>query len=136
MNVQHFFRKKSLFWKTKLNACGFTSFEKNNFFHVSYVSILTILTVKDWWFTQFSTETAGWLLLIFLICLHNQLSSIYSIISTNVWKMDSKNGWLLLSSSYTAKFGLVFVLTLEKAFSLEVSFSSQQKEHRLSKKQY
>ena len=35
-------------------------------------------------FTQFSTGMAGWLLLIFLICLHNQLSSIYSIISTDV----------------------------------------------------
>ena len=33
---------------------------------------LTILTGKDWCFTQFSTEMAVWLLLIFLICLHNQ----------------------------------------------------------------
>ena len=45
---------------------------------------LTILTRKGWCFTLFSTETAGWLLLIFLICLHNQLSSIHSIISTDV----------------------------------------------------
>ena len=28
-------------------------------------------------------NVAGWLLPIFLICLHNQLSSIYSIISTD-----------------------------------------------------
>ena len=48
--------------------------------------VLTILTGKDWCFTQFSTAMAGWLLLIFLICLHNQLSSIHSIISTDVWK--------------------------------------------------
>ena len=47
-------------------------------------SSLTILTGKDWCFTQFSTGMAGWLLLIFLICLHNQLSSIHSIISTDV----------------------------------------------------
>ena len=48
---------------------------------------LTILTGKDWCFTQFSTGMAGWLLLVFLICLHNQLSSVHSIISTDVWKM-------------------------------------------------
>ena len=48
------------------------------------LSYLRILTVKDWCFTQFSTGMAGWLRLIFLICLHNQLSSIHSIISTNV----------------------------------------------------
>ena len=46
---------------------------------------LTILTGKDWCFsTQFSTGMAGWLLLIFLIYLHNRLSSIHSIISTDV----------------------------------------------------
>ena len=48
------------------------------------LSYLRILTVKDWCFTQFSTGMAGWLLLIFLICLHNHLSSIHSIISTDV----------------------------------------------------
>ena len=45
---------------------------------------LTILTGKAWCFTQFSTGIAGWLLLIFLICLHRQLSPIHSIISTDV----------------------------------------------------
>ena len=34
--------------------------------------------------TQFSTGMAGWLLLIFLISLHNQLGSIHSITSTDV----------------------------------------------------
>ena len=29
---------------------------------------------------------------------------------------NSKNEWLLLSTSFTAKFELVFVLTLENAF--------------------
>ena len=48
---------------------------------------LTILAGKDWCLTQFSTWIAGSLLLIFLICLHNQLSSMHSIISTDVWKM-------------------------------------------------
>ena len=46
--------------------------------------VLMILTGKDWRFTQFSTEMAGWLLLIFLICLHKQLNSVHSIISTDV----------------------------------------------------
>ena len=32
-------------------------------------------------------------------------------------QMESKNEWLLLSASFTAKFELVFVLTLENAFS-------------------
>ena len=32
-------------------------------------------------------------------------------------QIDSKNEWLLLSVSFTAKFGVVFVLTLERAFS-------------------
>ena len=36
---------------------------------------------------RFSTGMAGWLLQIFQICLHNQLSSIHFIISTDVWKM-------------------------------------------------
>ena len=52
-----------------------------------YYFLLTILTGKDWCFTQFSKGMVGWLLLIFLICLHNKLSSIHSIISTDVWKM-------------------------------------------------
>ena len=34
-----------------------------------------------------------------------------------IHQIDSKNEWLLLSASVTAKFELVFVLTLENAFS-------------------
>ena len=48
---------------------------------------LMILTGKDWYFTQCITKLAAWLLLIFLMCLHNQLSSLNSTISTDVWKM-------------------------------------------------
>ena len=51
---------------------------------VNIAKFLTVLTGKDRCFTQFSTGVAGWLLLIFFICLDNQLSSIYSIISTVV----------------------------------------------------
>ena len=33
-----------------------------------------------------------------------------------IHQLDSKNEWLLLSASFTAKFGLVFDLTLETRF--------------------
>ena len=55
-------------------------------------------------------EAQGWLLLTFFICLHNQLSSFNSIIvmsEKRVHQVDSKNEWLLLSVTFTAKFGLV-----------------------------
>ena len=87
----------------------------------------SILRGKDWCFTQFSTGIASWLLLMFLTWLLNQLSTIHSIISTIplsiislknvIHEIDSKNGWLLLSVSFTTKFGLILVLTLENAFS-------------------
>ena len=47
-----------------------------------------------------------------------------------IHQIDSKNEWLLLSASFTAEFGLAFVLALGKAFFFQVSFSSQQKEYR------
>ena len=56
---------------------------------------------------------AAWLLLIIFICLNSQLSSIHSI---TIYQVDRKNDWLLLSAGFTAKVGLVFVLTLENAF--------------------
>ena len=64
----------------------------------------------------------GWLLLTFLICLHNQLSSFNSIIvqmsqKRDSSKIDSKNESLLLSVTFTAKLELVFILTFENAFS-------------------
>ena len=66
-------------------------------------------------------EIQGWLLLTFFICLHNQLSSFNSIIVQVAEKrdssIDSKNEWLLLSVTFTAKLELVFVLTFENAFS-------------------
>ena len=70
-------------------------------------------------FIQFSTRMADWLLLTFLICLYNQLSSIthFSITYKNyrwlknvIHQIESKNKWLLLLANFTAKFGLVFGL--------------------------
>ena len=71
---------------------------------------------------------AAWLLLTFFICLHNQLSSMHSILKILhikeyrrlkkvIHQIDRKKEWLLLSASFTTKFGLVFALTLENAFS-------------------
>ena len=60
------------------------------------------------------------LFLTFFICLHNQLSSFNSIIVQMSEKRDSsnsKNEWLLLSVTFTAKLELIFVLTFENAFS-------------------
>ena len=84
--------------------------------------LLTILTEKDWCFTQFSTGMAGWLLLIFLLCFAQSIKFYTFHYQYRCWKnvihqIGSKNGWLLYLASLTAKFGLVFVLTLESAFS-------------------
>ena len=53
---------------------------------------------------------AAGLLLIFFICLHNQLKNV-------IHQINSKNEWLLLSPSLTAKVVWVFVLTVENTFS-------------------
>ena len=74
----------------------------------------------------FSLRMAAWLLLTFFIRLHNQLSSVHSIVTgikedkclkNLIHQIDSKHEWFLLSVSFTAMFGLVLVLTLENAFS-------------------
>ena len=66
-------------------------------------------------------EIQGRLLLTFLICLHNQLSLLkllsYRCLKNVIYQVDSKNEWLLLSVTFTAKLELVFVLTFENAFS-------------------
>ena len=41
----------------------------------------------------------------------------YRCLKNVVNQIDSKNGWLLLSANFMAKFGLVFVLTLKNTFS-------------------
>ena len=41
----------------------------------------------------------------------------YGCLENVIHQIDSKNGWLLLSASFTGKFGLFFVLTLENTFS-------------------
>ena len=46
-----------------------------------------------------------------------------------------KNKWLLLSANFSAKFELVFVLTLENAFSWRIYFKANRKSIGFSKKQ-
>ena len=91
---------------------------------------LTILTEKNC--VQFSARMAAWLLLTFFICLYNQSSSIhfitrikeYRCLKNLIHQIEGKNEWLLPSANFTAKFGLVFVLTLEDAFSQTFHFKA------------
>ena len=57
----------------------------------------------------------------FFICFHKRLRSTYTqqykCLKKMIYQIDSKNEWLLLSAGFTAKFGLVFVLTLENGYS-------------------
>ena len=87
------------------------------FYHITE---LTILTGKDWCFTQFSN---GWLAASDLFDMFTQSVKFYTFhyqyrcLKNVIHQIDSKNGWLLFSASLRAKFGLVFVVTLENAFS-------------------
>ena len=60
----------------------------------------------------------------------------YTCLKNVVHEIDSKNGWLLLSASFTVKFGIVFVLTLENAFSYRFHFQANRKNIGSSKKRY
>ena len=48
---------------------------------------------------------------------HYHVFEEYKCLKNVIHQIDSKNERLLLSASFTAKFGLAFVLTLENAFS-------------------
>ena len=81
---------------------------------------LTILTWKNLCVTELVQrfiEIEGWVLLMFF----SQLSSFNSIIVQMSEKhhssIDSKDEWLLLSVTFTAKLELGFVLTFENDFS-------------------
>ena len=65
----------------------------------------------------------GWLTASVLFDMFTQSIKFYTFyyqyrcLKNVIHQIDSDNGWLLLSASFTAKFGLVFFLTLENAFS-------------------
>ena len=82
----------------------------NNIDHCHRAAILKKISFREkLCFTQFSKRMAACLLMTFLICLHNQLSYIHSVITyervkmfekgdssidcKNEW-LDCKNGWL------------------------------------------
>ena len=73
------------------------------------MSILTILTGKN---CVLLNSVQEWLLLTFFICLHNQILYIplsrmkqYRCLKNVIHQKDSENEWLILSASFTAKFG-------------------------------
>ena len=53
-----------------------------------------------------------------------------------IHQKDSKNEWLVLSVTFTAKLELVFVLTLENAFSWSFHFKANRKNIDSYKKWY
>ena len=92
---------------------------------------LTILTLKTAFYLiqyiQRSIEIETWLLLTFFLCLHDQSTSIHSIVThikenRCLKNCDSSNTqtWMVASFStsgrFTAKFQSVFVLTQEKKY--------------------
>ena len=82
----------------------------------------------------------GWLAASNLFFMFTQSIKFYTLhyqckcLKNVIFQIDSENGWLLLSASFTAKFGLVFVLTLENAFSQRFHFQGNRKSIGSSKK--
>ena len=115
-------------------------------------------------FIKFNSRMAGWLLLTFLICsiivyyrfyymfyyvllyvflyvLYVLLCILLYVIRVQMFEkvihqIDSKNEWLHLPESFTAKFVLVFVLTLENDFSQRFHFKADRKSIGSSKNRY
>ena len=130
----HWDKRCHLFQNKRIHTYFLMNFYKSNFY----------IPREKLCFTQFSTRMAAWLLLTFFICLHNQLSSIHSLSGIKEYKclknvihqIDSKNEWLLLWASFTPKFVLVFVLTLENAFSYRFHLKANKKSIDSSKKRH
>ena len=86
------------------------------------VAYLTILTPKVFMFhsIQYGND---WLAASDLFDMFAQSIKFYTFyyqyrfLKNVIHQIGGKNGWLLLSASITAKFGLFFVLTLVNAFS-------------------
>ena len=84
----------------------------------------------------------GWLAASVLFDMFTQSIKFYTFyyqyicLKNVIHQTDSNNGWVLLSASFKAKFGLVFFLTLENAFSLRFHFQANRKSMGSSKKRY
>ena len=89
-------------------------------------------------------EMQYWLLLTFCICLHNQLSSIHSILHVNkecrclnkiFHQIDRK--WMVAPlTNFYGKSWVGFVLTQENALSWRFHFIAKRKSMNSSKKRY
>ena len=73
--------KMQFWWSLTPNfGCYLNQFK--NIWKGSFLAIAINDTHREkLYFTQFSTKMATWLLLVFFMCLHNQLSSTHSIIT-------------------------------------------------------
>ena len=82
--------------------------------HTEQELVLCWIQYKIHWNTRLAASDV-------FICLHNQLSYLiplwYRCLKNVVHQIGSKNEWLLLSVTFTAKLELVFILTLENHFS-------------------
>ena len=95
--------------------------------------LLTILTGKNLYFTEFSTKThwntrlaASNVSYVFTINYVLLIPLSYRRLKNVIHQIDSKNEWLVLSVTFTAKFELVFVLTCENAFNRKsIDFSKK-----------
>ena len=94
-------------------------------FHVNSAKSLTIFTGKTVFYSvQYKNDSfaASDLFDVFTQSIKSYYTLYYTYkeytcLENVIHQIDSKNEWLLLPPSFTAKFGLVFVLTLENAFS-------------------
>ena len=95
-----------------------------NFSELSRAYKLTTLTWKNLCFTEFSTKIHWNTVLAASDVFHMFTQSIkfflfhlwYRCLKNVIHQIDSENEWLLLSVTFTAKFQLAFVLTIENSF--------------------
>ena len=90
-----------LFYHTRFNSFNDTHRERLVFHSIQYMNGWLAASDLFHMFTQS----------IKFYIFHYQ----YRCLKNVIHQIDSKNRWLLLSASFTAKFGFVFALTLENA---------------------
>ena len=127
-SIQQIFKYRNSpaqYYNSMVRASGlqsvFNIFWQSSTWHTVKIT-LKILTEKSCVLLISVQRMAGWLLLILFMCLHNQLSSLHSIITyyeyrclrNAIHQIVSKNEWLLFSASFTAKFPLVFCINTGK----------------------
>ena len=130
------FRLNTYLWKCrniKLALLIFLLFKGNTVWVSKALAILTGKNCVLLNSVQEFLEIQDWLLLAFSICLHNQLSSIYSISHINkecgYLNKLFRQKWMI--ASFTNVYGKIWVgFCLNIGKRLEVSLYSHQKEYR------